>query len=74
MSRTFNWCKDKTRLSTCDKQVFYINRFGNKFWFLNGERHRENGPAVEWTDGNKFWWLNGRKYYSEPDYWKELKK
>jgi len=33
---------------------------GDKFWFLNGELHRENGlPAVEYTDGDKFWFLNG---------------
>ena len=31
---------------------------GNKFWYLNGERHREDGPAVEWANGNKWWYLN----------------
>jgi len=24
---------------------------GNKFWYLGGERHREDGPACEWADG-----------------------
>ena len=33
---------------------------GTKFWYLNGERHREDGPAVEYADGDKFWWLNGK--------------
>ena len=28
-------------------------------WFINGERHRENGPAIEWPDGSKEWWING---------------
>jgi len=35
-----------------------VNEYG-KFWFLNGERHREDGPAIEWADGNKYWCLNG---------------
>ena len=33
---------------------------GTKFWFLNGERHREDGPAVECADGTKLWFLNGK--------------
>jgi len=32
---------------------------GNKYWYLNGKRHREDGPAVEWANGDKFWFLNG---------------
>ncbi len=26
----------------------------------NGERHREDGPAVEWSDGHKEWYQNGK--------------
>ena len=33
---------------------------GNKSWYLNGKRHREDGPAVECADGDKFWYLNGK--------------
>ena len=33
---------------------------GTKQWFLNGKRHREDGPAVEYTDGSKLWYLNGK--------------
>jgi hypothetical protein len=33
---------------------------GDKFWYLNGKLHREDGPAVEDSDGNKFWYLNGQ--------------
>ena len=32
---------------------------GDKDWYLNGELHREDGPAVECDNGNKFWYLNG---------------
>lgn len=32
---------------------------GSKFWWLNEELHREDGPAIEWSDGRKEWHLNG---------------
>jgi hypothetical protein len=37
---------------------------GQKEWFLNGKRHREDGPAVEYPNGNNYWCLNG-KYHRE---------
>ena len=37
---------------------------GYKEWFLNGELHREDGPAVEWNNGYKEWFLNG-KFHTE---------
>jgi len=37
---------------------------GDRFWVLNGELHREDGPAMENADGNKYWYLNG-KYHRE---------
>jgi hypothetical protein len=33
---------------------------GDKHWYLNGKRHREDGPAVEFSGGNKAWYLNGK--------------
>ena len=35
---------------------------GSKEWFLNGKRHREDGPANEWADGSKSWYLNGEPH------------
>ena len=35
---------------------------GDKSWYLNDERHREDGPAIEWVDGSKYWFLNGTEY------------
>ena len=32
---------------------------GNKEWYLNGKRHRVDGPAIEGANGYKAWWLNG---------------
>jgi len=33
---------------------------GSKEWWLNGQRHRVDGPAREWADGSKQWWVNGK--------------
>jgi hypothetical protein len=35
---------------------------GTKYWLLNGKRHRENGPAVEYPTGSERWYLNGIEY------------
>jgi hypothetical protein len=32
---------------------------GDKEWYLHGELHRVDGPAVEYYDGTKSWYLNG---------------
>ena len=41
-----------------------VNEYGTKSWYLNGKRHREDGPAIEYASGTKFWYLNG-KYHRE---------
>ena len=38
---------------------------GDKEWYLDGKRHREDGPAIEWADGNKWWYLNGEEVTEE---------
>jgi hypothetical protein len=37
---------------------------GDKYWYLNDELHREDGPAIEYIRGDKCWYLNG-KYHRE---------
>ena len=37
-----------------------VNADGDKHWYLNGKRHREDGPAIEYSDGEKYWYLNGK--------------
>lgn len=36
---------------------------GSRFWFRGGYhiKHREDGPAVEYSNGNKEWWYMGEK-------------
>jgi hypothetical protein len=38
---------------------------GDKFWHLNGLRHRLDGPAVVWISGSKAWFLNGEHLTEE---------
>ena len=33
---------------------------GDRFWLLNGKRHRTDGPAIECADGTRFWYLHGK--------------
>jgi hypothetical protein len=40
-----------------------IDRFGTKRWRLpNGNLHRVDGPAIEFTNGIKTWRLNGGRH------------
>ena len=41
------------------KVVVYAN--GTKWWYLNDQLHREDGPAVEGVSGGKQWYLNGKE-------------
>ena len=46
---------------------------GTKQWWLNGNLHREDGPAIERPNGAKEWWLNGKPIHPETlvDLWLE---
>jgi hypothetical protein len=35
---------------------------GDKYWYLNGKIHREDGPAIEYASGFKSWWLNNKRH------------
>ena len=39
-----------------------VDDAGNRYWYLNNERHREDGPAIEWADGDKEWYLNNERH------------
>ena len=41
-----------------------IDLDGTKFYYKNGEYHREDGPAIEYTNGVKYWYLNGKRLYN----------
>lgn len=35
---------------------------GDKEWWENGVRHREDGPAIEYSSGGKLWVVNGKPH------------
>ena len=41
---------------------------GDKYWYKNGELHREDGPAIEYGNGYKEWYINGE--YQNGEYQK----
>ena len=43
-----------------NKPEVKVSSDGTKRWYLNGKRHREDGPAVEYPNGVKYWCLNGK--------------
>ena len=46
-------------------QYIVIDECGNKFYYKDKAMdilHREDGPAVEWSDGEKVWYLNDVSY------------
>ena len=42
-----------------NEQTLIINTGGTKRWYLNRKLHREDGPAIEFTDGSKLWYKHG---------------
>ena len=42
-----------------------VDEYGTKEWFLNGNRHREDGPALETATGHKVWSLHGKRVHPE---------
>jgi len=35
---------------------------GDRYWYLNGKLHREDGPAIEHANGGKCWYVNGLRH------------
>jgi hypothetical protein len=47
------------------KYTVTVDDYGTKRWYLNDKRHREDGPAIEYTNGTKFWYLNGNRHRTD---------
>ena len=39
-----------------------VSDTGAKIWTLNGNYHREDGPAIEHHDGTKYWFFHGERH------------
>jgi thermostable 8-oxoguanine DNA glycosylase len=46
--------------SEIKKPICKVDANGTKSWYLNGELHREDGPAIEYVNGDKSWYLDGK--------------
>ena len=38
---------------------------GTKYWYIEGKRHRADGPAVEWANGDKEWYFNDKLHRAD---------
>ena len=41
------------------KTKFVVDEHGTEYYYVNGDCHREDGPAVVHADGTKEWYING---------------
>lgn len=37
-------------------------QIGRKVWYIDGKRHRTDGPAIEWDDGDVDYVVNGKRH------------
>ena len=35
---------------------------GTRVWYQDGQRHREDGPAIEYYDGDREWYIRGQQH------------
>ena len=40
----------------------YEDEYGEVYWYKDGERHREDGPAIEGLNGYREWWVAGQRH------------
>jgi len=57
--------KDPVVLDLGDGAEIQISIDGSQFWWLNGEQHRIDGPAVIYPDGLQYWYLNGEQHRTD---------
>ena len=48
-----------------NKPICETDAHGGKSWYLNGDLHRTDGPAIEWSNGDKHWWLNNERHRTD---------
>jgi len=45
-------------------QIIKINSDAVR-WYLNGKKHRTNGPTVAYSDGHNYWYKKGLKHRTD---------
>jgi len=54
------WAQHMGLLTIPDGKTTYKD--GSQSWHLEGKLHREDGPAIEWTNGTRSWRINGLRH------------
>lgn len=42
-----------------------IDKLGNRRWYVNGQLHRLDGPAVEYIGGDYMWYRKGKNHRTD---------
>ena len=45
-----------------NKSICKVSHNGDKYWYFNNHIHREDGPAIEYTNGDCEFWLYGLRH------------
>ena len=45
-----------------NKPTCEVDENRSQRWYLNGQYHREDGPAIEHHDGTKYWFFHGERH------------
>ena len=56
---------DGTEVYKTKEGFRYENPNGSKEWYVNGELHRIDGPAIEVANGDRFWYVNGERHRTD---------
>jgi len=56
-----NLAKEEWEKMTASKELAN----GSKVWYVDGKRHRTDGPAVERADGDKSWYVDGKRHRTD---------
>ena len=47
--------------------IYEVEDYGI-LYYLNGKKHRLDGPAIEWNDGDKYYYIEGKKYDTKEEF------
>ena len=62
LDQDIKWFESKN-ISLKLLETIEINTYGDKYWYKNGVKHRDNDlPAGIWRNGNQYWYKNGKQH------------
>jgi len=66
------WYNNKGQYHCEDGPAYVDHVIGYACWYINGVRHRIDGPAVEVNgDRQNYWFINGKLIVDDVDAWVE---